>query len=115
MSAGMRWESYEFKIVCMPSYNFSCRYVSAAVSRQGIQESKGFLRGSGQKLQQGMMLWLNDSTVVEMLQAVAEDKDLYLQVETWRPDTSLRVNTITRVLLVGKKQKKASHCCRSRT
>ena len=20
MSAGMRWESYEFKIVCMPSY-----------------------------------------------------------------------------------------------
>ena len=59
-----------------------------------VQESKVLLRGSsGQKLQQGMLLLLNDSTTVEMLHAVKADENLYLLVETWRPDHTLRVNT----------------------
>ena len=59
-----------------------------------VQESKVLLRGSsGQRLQQGMLLQLNNSTTVEMLQAVKADETLYLLVEIWRPDHTLRVNT----------------------
>ena len=42
-----------------------------------VQESKVLLRGSsGQRLQQGMLLQLNNSTTVEMLQAVKADETL---------------------------------------
>ena len=59
-----------------------------------VQESKVLLRGSsGQRLQQGMLLQLNNSTTVEMLQAVKADETSYLLVEIWRPDHTLRVNT----------------------
>ena len=44
-------------------------------------------------IQQGMLLQLNNSTTVAMLQAVKADETLYLLEEIWRPDHTLRVNT----------------------
>lgn len=70
------------------------RALFGQVAVKCVQESKVLLRGlSGQRLQQGMLLQLNNSTTVEMLQAVKADETLYLLVEIWRPDHTLRVNT----------------------
>ena len=65
-------------------------------------------------IQQGMLLQLNNSTTVEMLQAVKADETLYLLAEIWRPDHTLRVNT-NPCASCWKKQMKAKFCCKQKT
>ena len=49
-----------------------------------------------------------------MLQAVKADETLYLLVEIWRPDHTLRVNT-NPCASCWKKQMKAKFCCKQKT
>ena len=126
----------------MPSYNFSCRYVSAAVSRQGIHVLKflgdhgrcwsscgwaidvyilcGWKYASNQGRLHGrkftctqcgsanrqirrhlgdspeQVCSFSEEDTIDFCRSLHEKKNstiVDLLVETWRPDTSLRVNT----------------------